>query len=124
MKFKIPGTDTTIYLTRITTTVKGKEDEQHPGCTFDLSQLLLTVEQNSTTEPNVVAAGTVGVGGEIIKESTAKAAVKTLSDVVNTMAVASPSLSLLVLGTPTIASLGIPLAMATVLANEATKFRS
>ena len=64
MKFKIPGTDTTIYLTRITTTVRGKEDEQHPGCTFDLSQLLLTVEKNSTTAPNVVAAGTVGLAGK------------------------------------------------------------
>ena len=63
MKFKIPGTDTHIYLTRITTTVKGSEQEGHPGCTFDLSQLLLTVEQNSTTNPTVVAAGTVGLAG-------------------------------------------------------------
>ena len=63
MKFKIPGTDTTIYLTRITTTVKGKEDEQHPGCTFDMSQLLLTVEEYSSTDPKVIGASAIGFAG-------------------------------------------------------------
>ena len=63
MKFRIPGTDTTIYLTRITTTVKGKEDEQHPGCTFDLSQLLLTVEEDTSTNPRVIGASAIGFAG-------------------------------------------------------------
>ena len=63
MKFKIPGTDTTIYLTRFTTTVKGKKDEQQPGCTFDLSHLLLTVEEYSSTEPRVIGASAIGFAG-------------------------------------------------------------
>ena len=84
---------------------------------------LFGFQYGSSESDKVQATVFAGVKNPLVPEwdETVQAAVKTMSHVMNNMAVASPALSLLVLGTPTVAALGIPLAMATILANEVTR---